>query len=98
MRKPVLAGIVFVIVFLAVLVYTTLNLARNRHRVEVCMQFNGQTNCRVASGATEENAMRAAITNACALIASGVTDSHAVRALHAGQRQVAEVACRAFSF
>lgn len=75
MRKPVIAGIVFVIVFLAVLLVTTLNLTRNRHRVEVCMQFQGQTNCRVASGASEDNAMRAAITNACALIASGVTDS-----------------------
>lgn len=75
MRKPVLAGIIFLIVFLAVLVFSTLSLMRGRHRVEVCMQFGGRTNCRVASGATRDNALRTAITNACALISGGVTDS-----------------------
>ena len=58
---------------LGVLVYSSMNLAS--HRVEVCMTFNGQTICRTASGTTEEFALRTAITNACADIASGVTDS-----------------------
>ncbi len=75
MRKPVIAGILFVLVFLAVLVYSTLSLTRDRQRVEVCMQFEGRTACRVASADTESNATRTAITNACALIASGVTAS-----------------------
>ena len=75
MRKPVLAGIIFLIVFLAVLLYSTISLMRNRHRVEVCMQFGGRTDCRVASGATKEDALRTAVTNACALISGGVTDS-----------------------
>ena len=75
MRKPVLAGIFFVAVFIAVLVYSTLSLMRSRHRVEVCMQFEGRTTCRIASAESQDNAMRAAITNACALISSGVTDS-----------------------
>lgn len=74
-KKPVLAGIVFVIVFLIVLFYSTISLTRSRFRVEVCMQFNGQVNCRVASGATQDAAMRTAVSNACALIASGMTDS-----------------------
>jgi hypothetical protein len=39
------------------------------------MQFDGRTNCRVASAATEDAALRTAVTNACALISSGVTDS-----------------------
>jgi hypothetical protein len=75
LKRPVFAGIIFLIVFLAVLVYSTLSLTRHRHRVEVCMQFGGRTSCRIASGATEENALRAAVTNACAFISSGVTDS-----------------------
>jgi hypothetical protein len=73
MKKPVIVGIVFVLVVLAVIVYSTMNLAS--HRVEVCMQFKGQTNCRIASGSTEQFALKTAISNACAGIASGVTDS-----------------------
>lgn len=75
MRKPVLAGIVFVLVFLAVLLYATISLTRGRTRVQVCMGFGGRTNCRVASGSSRDAAMRAAVNNACALISSGVTDS-----------------------
>ena len=75
MKKPVVIGIVFVLFILGVIVYSTMNLAT--HRVEVCMQFNGQTNCRTASGASAEFARRTAISNACATIASGVTESMA---------------------
>ena len=75
MRRPVVAGIIFVVVFVAALIYSTLTLARGRVRVEVCMQFAGRSSCRVASADTEQNALRTAITNACTLIASGVTDS-----------------------
>lgn len=74
-RKPVIAGIVFLVVFLIVLFYSTLSLTKDRHRVEVCMQFRGATNCAVASGATQESALRTATTSACALISGGVTDS-----------------------
>jgi hypothetical protein len=73
MKKPVLVGIVFVAVILGVIVYSTLNLAKKR--VEVCITFNGQTNCRTASGTDESFAMRSAVNNACAELASGVTES-----------------------
>jgi uncharacterized membrane protein len=73
MKKPVLVGIVIVLVILGIMVYSTLNLTG--HRYEACMTFNGRTNCRTASGSTAEFAMRTAISNACAGIASGVTDS-----------------------
>ncbi len=39
------------------------------------MRFRGAQDCRTVDGATEMEAHRAAITNACALLASGVTDS-----------------------
>jgi hypothetical protein len=73
MRKPVVAGIVFVLIVLGVIVYSTLTLAQ--HRVEVCVQFNGKTNCKTASATTEEFAQQAAITNACGEIAFGVTET-----------------------
>ena len=73
MKKPVLIGIVFVIVILGVLIYSTMNLAQKR--VEVCMAYNGQAKCSTASGSSEDYAMRSAVNNACAQIASGVTET-----------------------
>ncbi len=73
MKKPVLVGVIFVFVVLAVLVYSTMNLAK--HRVEVCITFQGHAACRTASGTTEDFARHTAITNACSQISSGVTDS-----------------------
>lgn len=73
MKKAALIGIVFVIVVIAAIYFSTANLAA--HRVEVCMEFKGATSCGTAAGATEQNALRAATTVACATIASGVTDS-----------------------
>ncbi|MGA3187084.1 MAG: hypothetical protein ABSF22_08230 [Bryobacteraceae bacterium] len=75
MKKAALIGIVFLLVVVGALVYSTKTLAA--HRVEVCMEFNGMTSCRIASGSTEEFALRTAHTNACATISSGVTDSMA---------------------
>lgn len=75
MKKPALIGILFVAGILALIIYSTMNMAR--HRVEVCMQFNGRTACKTTAGQTEEYALHTAKTNACADISSGVTDSMA---------------------
>jgi hypothetical protein len=75
MKKPVVLGIVFVAAVIAVLIYSSMSLAQQR--VEVCMQFNGRAACRTAAGATKDFALRTATSNACAQIASGVTDSTA---------------------
>ena len=75
MKKPVLAGIIFCAVILAVIIYSTMNLARQH--VEVCMQYQGRTACGKAAGSTKDFALRKATSNACAQIASGVTDSTA---------------------
>jgi hypothetical protein len=56
---------------IAIVVYTSLHVGAVR--CEVCMDFEGQQACRAVDGATEDDARRAAITNACALLASGVT-------------------------
>ena len=72
MSKTVVIGVVFVAAVIAFLIYSSMHLAQ--HRVEVCVAFHGLTQCRTASADTKEHAMRAAQSNACGLIASGVTD------------------------
>lgn len=73
MNKTVWIGVVFVLAVVAVLVYSTMHVAR--YRVEVCVNFQGRTECRTASADTQDHALRSAQSNACALIASGVTDT-----------------------
>jgi hypothetical protein len=72
MKKALLA-ILGIGAFLFLLYYLTMG--GNRKRVEVCMAFGGRTECRTASGASVEEAQRTAVQNACAMLASGMTDS-----------------------
>ena len=75
MKKTVILAIGFVVVFLAVLVYTTMG--TSKYRCEVCILFRGRQACRTAGASTEAQAQRTATENACADLASGVTDSMA---------------------
>jgi hypothetical protein len=71
-----LSKILIVVGFLAVIgyiVYSSLRL--NKFSCEVCMEFRGSTACRTASADTREEAIRTAADNACAQLASGMTDS-----------------------
>lgn len=47
-----------------------------RVRVEVCMSFRGRNDCRTASAANRQEALRTAVTNACAQLSSGVIDTN----------------------
>jgi hypothetical protein len=40
---------------------------------EACVEFQGQSACRTVTGARREDAEREALSNACAFLASGVT-------------------------
>ena len=75
MKKSVLLAIAFVVLVIGAVIYTTMSASSTRYRVEICVDFNGQRQCRTAAAATEQSALRTAQDNACALIASGVTDS-----------------------
>ena len=76
MRKNVvILAVAFAAAVLAVLIFTTMG--TNKFRCEVCITFNGRTACRTAGASTEAQAVRTATENACAQIASGVTDSMA---------------------
>ena len=75
MSRTALAVVAFLLLFVGLLVYSSLGL--RRHRVEACMSFQGRTACRTVSAATRDQALRTATENACALISSGMTDSMA---------------------
>jgi hypothetical protein len=45
-------------------------------RCRVCMSFKGSRDCRTASAATQQEAMRTAVTNACAQLSGGVIESN----------------------
>lgn len=74
-RTVVLLATVFVVAVITVLVFTTMG--TNKYRCEVCISFHGRPACRTAGASSEAQALRAATENACAQIASGVTDSMA---------------------
>ncbi len=71
-RVKVAIAIVF-LALVGIILASTLNLSR--YECEVCMNFHGQVACRTAAGSTRQEAIRTATDNACAQIASGMTDS-----------------------
>jgi len=70
-----LLAILFIAIVIGAVVFTTMSASASRYRVEVCVEFQGRSACRTAGAATEQGALRTAQENACAQIASGVTDS-----------------------
>ncbi|MGH7964156.1 MAG: hypothetical protein ACRERD_20430 [Candidatus Binatia bacterium] len=58
---------------MAAVVYLSLGIGGVR--CEVCIQFQGRTECRAVDGTTETEALSAATTNVCALLTSGVTNT-----------------------
>jgi hypothetical protein len=74
-KKSVLLAILFVVIVIGAVIYTTMAASTSKYRVEVCVEFQGRRSCRTASAATEQAALRTAQENACALISGGVTDS-----------------------
>lgn len=46
----------------------------DRYRVEVCMEFHGERQCKTARAKTHEDAVRTALSNACADLTSGMTN------------------------
>jgi len=72
-KKTVWIAIAFVLVFVGFVVSTTFR--GERVGVEVCMVFRGRRDCRKAQAKDRQEALRTAITNACAQLASGVIDS-----------------------
>ena len=66
-------GIVVVVGIVGVLVLSTLQL--RQHTCEVCITFDGRTNCAIASGTTRKEALVSATNTSCAPISGGITQS-----------------------
>ena len=73
MKKTVWLGVLFGALVIGYVMYSSFR--PHAYRCEVCMVFNGRRDCRTASADTREGALRTAVTNACAQLASGVTES-----------------------
>ncbi len=71
--RAVIVGLLLAAATLALLVYAMLS--SFAHECEVCVTFHGRTACRRAAGSTAEEAMRTAQDNACAFVASGMTET-----------------------
>ncbi len=73
MRRTTWVGLGGIVTVMAIVVYLSFQIGGVR--CEACITFHGSRICRSVDGANELEAQMAAITNACALLASGVTDS-----------------------
>lgn len=71
-RKRILV-VTAVLLVMAFIIYSSMETAVVS--CEVCIEFQGKTQCRKASGATREEAVRTATTSACATLTVGMTES-----------------------
>jgi hypothetical protein len=71
--KSVIIGAAFVAILAALVIYASSRLGG--HSCEVCISFGGSQACRKADGKTKEEATRTATDTACAVLASGMTDT-----------------------
>lgn len=77
MKSPMAKVAIIAVVCAAVTIAVLVLAVKGAHResCEVCVSFGGLTECREAAGRTREEAVKTAIDNACAFLASGMTDS-----------------------
>jgi len=72
-RLPILLGIVGGSLLLGGLIYGSMSVVQTE--CELCVEFNGQRQCRRGSGSDAEDARQAAIRAACAVMANGMAES-----------------------
>ena len=73
-KSSVLAAALFIVVVLGAILYTSFGGTNSKYRVEICIAFQGRTECRTARAATHNEALRTATDNACSLMASGQSE------------------------
>ena len=61
------------VAFMGLVIYRSFHVAG--YRCTICIRFAGQSACGVVEGPTEGEARRGAMTNACAQLISGVTET-----------------------
>jgi hypothetical protein len=70
-KWPVILGVLFIVAFVAAMLFTTRGNAR--FRCQVCMTFDGRTICRSGAATSRDEAVRIAADNACTDLTSGMT-------------------------
>jgi hypothetical protein len=71
-KLPVIAGIAFIVAFVAYMAWSTFG--NSQQSAEVCVTYNGRTNCGSAAAATREQAERTATDLACNDLGHGMTE------------------------
>lgn len=71
--KSTLATVAVLVPVMAFVVYSSFFVSE--YECQVCIDFEGHSDCRTVKAATEAEAMRGAIDNTCAQLSSGVTDT-----------------------
>ncbi len=72
-KGRVLAFVVALVALVAILVYGSMTTVQSQ--CELCVEYNGRTECRSGSGADQTEAIRAAQKAACAVMSSGMAES-----------------------
>ena len=73
MKKGNLVTLLILLALGGYLLYSTL--ASQNHECEVAIEFRGRSNAATASAATEEEAVRNAVTTACGPITAGMDET-----------------------
>lgn len=71
-KWPVIAGVVFIVVFIAAMVFSSAG--NNQYRVEVCVTYEGRKVCRNAAATTKLEAERIGASTACTDLTHGMTE------------------------
>ena len=87
MPKAAVVGGIFALLLLVAVVYLSMGL--QQYTCEVCMDFQGATQCRTAKGADRHSAEQTAHDNACAFLVHSKTEGFLC-----GQTPPARVTCQ----
>ena len=71
-KWPVIAGVAFIAIFIAALIFTSGGNAK--FRCEVCIAFDGRTVCRNGAATTQTEAQRIATEETCSDLTSGMNN------------------------
>lgn len=73
MKRGTLIGLVVAAIFASFLLWSTLS--AQKLDCEACVEFAGKQNCAKASGVTEVEALRTAVSTACGPLTQGMNES-----------------------
>lgn len=73
MKRGTLIGLIVAAIFAGLLLWSTLS--AQRVDCEACVEFAGGRNCAKASGTSEDEAVRTAVSTACGPLTQGMNES-----------------------